>query len=437
LTTKETTMTKPLMPCLRAVAVAALAAYASLAAAQTTIVSTQLRPIEEAEKMRNVILKGAPDPVNFVPEDSNTYLTRMKAELSAAQGKVHLTIGLDGDLGPVNAMGGLQDLDDSVAKLGANRQFSASALALGKLGGDKQRFIPLMTNTYQMVANKQALKYLPAGADVNALTYAQLRDWAKAMKEATGEAKLGFPAGPKGLMHRFFQGYLYPSYTGGVVRTYAGADAQKMWAEFRDLWQYVNPRSTAYGFMEEPLKTGEVWVAFDHTARLLPALAEKAGDFVAFPAPAAGKGRGFMPVMVGLAIPKNSPDRAAAERAIDHLTKPATQALILREVGFFPVVKADLGALPPGVQLAADGMSKTFAAKDGRASLLPAGLGAKNGEFNKVFIDTFQRIVLRGEDIKTVLAEQGKALDAIMKEANAPCWAPDANSGNAPCPVAL
>jgi multiple sugar transport system substrate-binding protein len=28
---------------------------------------------------------------------------------------------------------------------------------------------------------------------------------------------LGFPAGPQGLMHRFFEGFLYPSYTGGGV----------------------------------------------------------------------------------------------------------------------------------------------------------------------------------------------------------------------------
>ena len=421
----------------RLVAIATmLVGHALIASAQTTIVSTQLRPIEEAEKMRNVILKGAPDSVNFVAEDPNTYLTRMKAELGAAQGKVHVTIALDGELAPVNQLGGLQDLDDIVKRLGASREFSAAALSLGKLGGNTQRFVPLMTNTFQMAANKQALKYLPAGANLNALTFTQLRDWAKAMKDATGEAKLGFPAGPRGLMHRFFQASLYPSYTGGTVRTFANADAQKMWAEFKDLWQYVNPRSTAYGFMEEPLKTGEVWVAFDHTARLLPALTEKANDFVTFPAPAAAKGRGYMPVIVGIAVPKNSPDRAAAERAIDHLTKPATQALILREVGFFPVVKADLGALSPGVQLAADGMNKTFAAADAKASLLPTGLGAKNGEFNKAFIDTFQRIVLRNEDIKTVLAEQGKALDQLMKDANAPCWAPDADSGSAPCPVA-
>jgi multiple sugar transport system substrate-binding protein len=417
---------------------AALAAFglAAIAAhAQTTVVSTQLRPIEEAEKMRNVILKGAPDAVNFVPEDPNTYLTRMKAELGSSPGKVHVTIALDGELSPINQLGGLADLDDLAKTLGASREFSGAAISLGRMGGSSLRFIPLMTNTFQMVANKQALKYLPAGANVEALTYAQLRDWGKAMKEGTGEAKIGFPAGPRGLMHRFFQASLYPSYTGGIVRTFRNDDAQKMWVDLRDLWQYVNPRSTSYGFMEEPLKTGEVWVAFDHTARLLPALNDKPQDYIAFPAPAGPKGRGFMPVIVGISVPKNTPDRAASDRVIDHLTKPATQAAILREVGFFPVVRADLSGLSPGVQMAADGMGKVFAAKDGRASLLPAGLGAKNGEFNKVFIDTFQRIVLRSEDIKTVLAEQGKTLDALMKEANVPCWAPDASSGAQPCPV--
>ena len=68
--------------------------------AQTNVVSTQMRPVEEAEKVRTVILKGAPDPVNFIPEDGNTYFTRMKAELGAAQGKVHATIALDGELSP-------------------------------------------------------------------------------------------------------------------------------------------------------------------------------------------------------------------------------------------------------------------------------------------------------------------------------------------------
>lgn len=409
--------------------------FTAVAAAQTTIVSTQLRPIEEAEKMRNVLLKGAADPVNFIPEDSNTYQTRMQAELAAAKGRVHVTIALEGELAPLDAMGGLTDVSDVIRQLSASRDFSAGSLELAKMGGKAFRFVPFLTNTYIMAANKKALNYLPKGADLDRLTWEQVIEWSKNLKQATGAAKFGLPAGPKGLLHRFFQGYLYPDYTGGLVRTFKTGDAEKMWADLRELWQYTNPRSTAYNFMEEPLKTGEVWVAFDHTARLLPALTEKPGDFVAFPAPAGPKGRYYMPVLAGLAIPKNTPDRSAAVRLIDHLTKPKIQALALQEVGFFPAVKADVGKLPQGTRIAAEGVLKTFGAKDGKAAKLPVGLGARNGEFNKVFIDTFQRIIIRNENIRTVLNEQARVLSEVIKAANAPCWAPDESSGTQPCPV--
>jgi multiple sugar transport system substrate-binding protein len=109
--------------------------------------------------------------------------------------------------------------------------------------------------------------------------------------------------------------------------------------------------------------------------------------------------------------------------------------MLLKEIGFFPVVKSDLSNLSPGVQMAAQGMAATLSAKDGRVSQLPVHLGAKGGEFNKIFVDTFTRIVLRNEDVKTVLAEQGKLMDTLIKEAKAPCWAPDASSGTSPCPV--
>ena len=63
--------------------------------------------------------------------------------------------------------------------------------------------------------------------------------------------------------------------------------------------------------------------------------------------------------------------------------------------------------------------------------ILPVGLGAKGGEFNKVYMDSFQRIVLRNEPVKDVLEAQAKALDTLMKDTGAPCWAPDKPSQGA------
>ena len=41
-------------------------------------------------------------------------------------------------------------------------------------------------------------------------------------------------------------------------------------------------------------------------------------------------------------------------------------------------------------------------------ALLPVGLGAKGGEFNKVYFDTFQRIVLRGEPVQRRARRRGR-----------------------------
>lgn len=418
-----------------AVALAALVASLDAAKAQDTIfLSTQLRPVEEASKMRELILKGAPGRTTYVTEEPPQLSVRMKAEGDAGKRTVSLVGALHGEIQPLVPMGAIEPLDDLAAKL-AGRGIPPAIMTLGKLGTDKQQYIPWMQATYVMVAHKSALPHLPAGADVNGLTYDQLKAWAKTVQEKTGKRALGFPAGPRGLMARFFQGYFYPSYTGGVVSTFKSADAEAGWAALKDIWQHVSPNSTNYNFMQEPLLAGEVLIAFDHVARVKDALTTKPDDFVAFPAPAGPKGRGFMPVIAGLSITKGAPNKAGAEAIIEHLTKPETQLIAAAEVGFFPVVKAELPPnLPAGVKLLAAAVAGTTNAKDALPSLLPIGLGDKGGEFNKVYMDTFQRIILKNEDIKTVLGEQAKTLAALMDQTKAPCWSPD-KASTGPCPV--
>jgi multiple sugar transport system substrate-binding protein len=426
-------MTHPVS--LRAMAVAA-AFFGGLAAAQAQeniFYSTQLRPIEEASKVRDVLLKGAPGKVTYVVDEPPAFAVRMKAETQAGKRTINVVGALHGELQP-HVSADLQPVDDVVAKV-ADRGIPANLMELGKLGTGQQQYIPWMQATYVMVANKQALPYLPAGADVNALTYAQLQQWAKAIVDKTGQRRLGFPAGPTGLLPRFFQGYFYPSFTGGVVSTFKSADAEAGWNAMKELWAVSSPNSTNYNFMQEALMAEEVWIAWDHIARVKDALTTQPDQFVAFPAPAGPKGRGYMPVIAGLAIPKDAPNRAGAVAVIEHMTKPETQLLTAAEVGFFPVVKADLPPnLAPGIKLLAGAVAATQGSKDALVSLLPVGLGAKGGEFNKVYNDTFQRIVLRNEPVKAVLESQAKVLETLMKDTGAPCWAPDKPSQGA-CPV--
>lgn len=407
----------------------ALALMGAAVQADVVFWSTQARPAEEAQKMRDNVLSGFSGTVDYQPNEDGPWLTRLQAELQAGSGTIGVLGALHGGFSALDP-DALVDLDD----LGVSSS-SASFNELARLGTDSMQYVPWMQASYIMAANREALQYLPAGADLNALTYDQLIDWAAAIHAAVGEPKFGFPAGPDGLRHRYFQGYLYPSYTDGVVRTFASDAAVEAWEMFRRLWEHTNPASTNFNFMQEQLLSGDAWIAFDHSSRLANAFNERPDDFVAFPAPAGPTGRGFMPVLAGIAIPATAPDQDAARALVQYLLQPETQIATLRATNFFPVVDVELpGDLPPSVQAAGAAIAAMSSAPDANPGLLPAGLGSKGGDFNRIFIDTFERIVLAGQDIRTVLDDQAPRLAAIMEETGAPCWAPDAPSEGA-CPV--
>lgn len=412
-----------------AAAFVASALVASTASADVLFWSTQAKPVEEAQAMREQVLSGAGQTVDYQPNDGGPWLTRLQAELQADSGTIGVLGALHGDFSAMNP----DDLVD-MGDFGVSAS-SDTFNSLATLGTDQMQYIPWMQASYIMAANKEALQYLPDGADIDALTYDQLIAWAANVHEGVGEPKFGFPAGPKGLKHRFFQGYLYPSYTNGVVRTFASDEAVVAWEKFAELWEHTNPASTNFSFLQEQLLSGDAWIVFDHTSRLAQAFNERPDDFVAFPAPAGPKGRGFMPVLAGVAIPRTAPDMEASKALVAHMLKPETQIATLRATSFFPVVDVELpDDLPPSVQAAGSAIAKMSGASDANPGLLPAGLGDKGGDFNRVFVDTFERIIFARQPIRAVLDDQKKRLAAIMDETGAPCWAPDAPSDGA-CPV--
>jgi multiple sugar transport system substrate-binding protein len=403
-------------------------------AAQTErliFLSTQLRPIEEAQRMRNSILKGFPRDVDYITQPPQQFPIRIKREQDDGTHTIGVVGALHGELQSLVVLDALVPLDDLAGKL-TGRGIPEPLMTLGRLGTVHQLYIPWMQANYIMIANKKALPYLPDGADINALSYDQLAAWAEAMQDKTGKRLLGFPAGPQGLMHRFFEGFLYPSYTAGVVVPFRSAAAEAMWTRFAALWRNVNPDSTNFNFMQDPLISGDVWIAFDHISRVLDALRQKPGEFIVFPPPAGPKGRGYMPVLAGLAVVKGAPDMGGAIALIDYLSEPATQIAMARSSGFFPVVKADLPPdIDPGLKLGMVAIEKTQSAKDALPTMLPIGLGSRADEFDKVIMATFQLIVLRGQRPRAVLDEKAETLNRLMTETGAPCWAPDPSSSGA------
>jgi multiple sugar transport system substrate-binding protein len=427
-------------------AVACLAAAAGVAntvdasagresAGKVIFFSNQLTQVTEVSAVRNTLLKGFDGDAEFIPTpvgQGQVFFNRLEAEEKTGNVSISLLGALHGDYLVVQQY--LTDLT-SVAKDLQKAGIPKDLFTLGKMGTKQQLYIPWMQATYIMAANKQALQYLPKGADINHLTYGQFHAWAKNIYTKTGQKRVGFPAGTNGLIPRFFQGYLLPSFSGGVVTTFKSKGAVQGWQYMRSLWRYIHPQSLSYNFMQDPLLSGEVWVAWDHVARLVNALKARPDDFVIFPAPKGPDGRGYMPVLAGLAIPKGAPNAAGGKLLIKWMMGKATQARTLGSVGFFPVVGARLSKqLGEGLLKMNAGVIKMQRSNDALKSLLPVGLGAEGGNFNKIYTDTFVRIVVRNEDIQKVLNEQGAALQAIMDKTGAPCWAPDPKS-TGPCKV--
>jgi multiple sugar transport system substrate-binding protein len=397
--------------------------------------STQLRPVEEAEKMRERILAGYDGTVRFIGSDSAPFIDRVRAEALAGKGTVAVVAAQHGDLASLAAEGLLLDLGDLADDL-ADRKFDPDLLQLTRLGHGRASYIPWAQSTYLMAARKEAVDMLPDRADLAALSYDELLSWAARVNREQGGRKLGFPAAQDGLLRRFLQGHAYPSFTGALHARFRSADAVTMWRWMRRAWAESNPRSPTYAFMHKPLQSGEVWIAWDHVARLIEALKAGPAEFVAFPAPTGPKGLGYIIVPSGLAIPTSCPDVDSARRLIRYLTEPATAAITLQEVGFFPPTiqfnaPASLGA---GIRAEAMAVQQQVTSPRALASLLPVGLKNRSRDYDDVFYTTLNAIVVEQQPIQAVLEARGRQLQAILDSVRARCWRPDPPS-NGTCQV--
>ena len=144
--------------------------------------STQLRPIEETQKMRNLILKDFPREVDYITEQPQQFPVRIETEQKSGTHTIDVVGALHGELKPLAPLQALAPLDDLATGL-AGRGIPSGLLTLGKLGTAHQLYIPWMQASYVMVANRKALAYLPAGTDINALSYDELSIWASTLQQ--------------------------------------------------------------------------------------------------------------------------------------------------------------------------------------------------------------------------------------------------------------
>ena len=191
-----------------------------------------------------------------------------------------------------------------------------------------------------------------------------------------------------------------------------------MWQYLRSLYRYVAPSSLMLSRMDEALLNGEVWVAWDHTARLVEAFRRRPDEFVAFPAPAGPMGRGSMTVLAGLGLPRGCSDEEAGS-LVEYLTRPEVQAQTMTRLGFLPVVdvsgRDDLSA---GSRALVQAAVAQLNSADGIPCSVPALAGDAARQFDLVYLNAFSQIVLRNGEPALVLAAQQEVL-AGLKAADA------------------
>ena len=108
------------------------------AAAQADVVfwSTQARPAEEAQAMRDTVLSGFSGTVDYQPNEDGPWLTRLQAELQAGSGTIGVLGALHGGFSALDPEA-LVDLDD----LGVSSS-SDSFNALARLGTENMQYVP-------------------------------------------------------------------------------------------------------------------------------------------------------------------------------------------------------------------------------------------------------------------------------------------------------
>ena len=251
------------------------------------------------------------------------------------------------------------------------------------------------------------------------------------MAEATGSPKIGLPAGPQGLRHRVVAGLLLPVLhrfhghalplrrRGGDVGDGEGA-VERHQPALDELQLHAGAAARRRGLgRDRPHRPPGGRVSTSAPTTSSPS-----------PPPPARRGRGFMPVVAGIAVPTTAPDPEASMALVSYMLEPATQIATLRATNFFPVVDVELpGDMPASVQASGQGDRAAI----GRARRQPGAPARRAGRSRRTVQPGLHRHLRahrarRPADPRGARQARPRSLRRIVTEAGAPCWAPDAAS---------
>jgi multiple sugar transport system substrate-binding protein len=280
-------------------------------------------------------------------------------------------------------------------------------------------FLPIAGNVYLFLANKEALKHLPEGTDINNLTWDQFADWAIKIKEETGFGRTVVSGEP--LISFIYQfGTCALSY-GADFPDINSKGAKKAWSIFERIAQAdaFIPNIREISDCSLPMQRGEAWLTILNNAKVGEVFETNETRYVIGKMPAGTKGRGAIVGFSGMALVKGSENQDMSLEILKYLTRPDIQVKIARGTGgFVPAVEAALKCVdvndPQDIVI-------RKAIHELKGNVIISGVPANEfkdwSAVKMIFDNVFEKIVLKKKKLTDeILDEAAQSINKLRKK---------------------
>lgn len=278
-------------------------------ASKTLVFSSRLfSPPREQEFFINEIIKPFEDEfgvtVNFQIIDDQTLLDRAAVQQGTDHVTTDIVVAHNSRMAEWIDAGWVMDLTDVVASWD-DRHFSEAFVQNTNKDGS-QYFLPVGADVYLLLANNMAVDYLPAGVDLDTITWEQYADWAVAIAEGEGEGKVCITGIPSKSWVYMFGGTALSFGSGFPDANSSGAMAAwKIWETIGKAEGFV-PTVLNIDSCVDPMMREEAWLTVFHNARAGQVYASNETQFTLAPAPTGPTGTGSIAGVSGYAVMEGS-----------------------------------------------------------------------------------------------------------------------------------
>jgi multiple sugar transport system substrate-binding protein len=352
--------------------------------------------------------------VNFSIIDDQTLLQHAEVQQTTNHVTTDIVVSHNGSMPQWLDAGWVEDLTDVVASWD-DRTFSEAFVTDTNRDG-RQYFLPVGADVYLLLANNKALTYLPAGVDLDAITWDQYAAWAVAIAEGEGEGKVcitGIPS--KSWVYMF--GGTGLSYGAGFpdANSEGAMAAWKVWETIGKAGGFV-PTVLNVDSCVDPMMREESWLTVFHNARAGQVFASNETSFTLAPAPSGPVGIGSIAGVSGYAVMKGSANYDLAISFLEYLTRPEIQVKLAKGTGgFIPPVEEARDYI--GDEAIDEVINKAvLVLNNGVVSGVPGSDYQDWGAVKACYDDVFEDTILPGLDVTQERLDEAEAcIVALLK----------------------